>query len=994
MKRQKVVIIEDNYAIREALKHLISSIFLNQVDIFSSDNGVEGLGFLYLVDPDLVLVDSTLPKYSGREIIEYLSTNERILNSKVNILVMSEGVTRTSLPANFSALDKSKKSFVEDLRIVLGQNELLDEFNIGDISGGLIARIVNVGNLRDITFASLDRTRFLLGRFLKKAKIFVYELVLSILMVLIKLSNRRVVDANVVQEHDDLRKFRVRYYPTMIGVLTGVFLVFLQLLLFVGGGIVVMNVRVKSILAAGGASTTYSFDAAHSSGYTYAADEITLEDGGAVLRLIEVADPETGDTIYGYEKGKAVAIEARQGVEFSEIVDIDDSVSIVNAEGIEVAGMMDGVGIHYQVSLGDGNWYYYTGSLWTESSGANYEAASSIGELKNGASLISEQIGVGELFIKALLYSSDVAYSPKLKEVTIETSTAIVDFIDVKGDDNIIMPNGPDPGLTAYYVDGVAGDDSNAGGSGAPLKTIQAAINVADAGDTVYVKGGISYSDVISCTDGNAVMCINTNSGGVGTPITFTSWPGTGIPVIDGSSAANAIDMFLVTNITISNFEIKNSPGNAIYQFGFGGNLNLTFSNNIIHDNVSNAFNLNATSATAVFVYNNTVYNNGLGILIQSTGGGAASSYARNNIVTDNGSCGMAKGGGGDFTSSNNVVWNNATNYCTTLPAGTDDVNADPKYTNAAGGDFTLQSDSPAIDAGADLTGTVDTDIRGLARPNAAAHDIGAYEDGNLYVAGDTGDDTTGDGSSGNPWATIQKAADNTTAGDTVNVKGGLTYTDSNISSTADGTAENRITYRAWPDTGIPTISSVQDNFATLGDYHVIDGFILIAGIKGVDGGTNIRLVNNVFAAGPTAGAIIEGGEVYNNTFDSTPVGIAALGVLGDTVIKNNIFANSASGAGIYSLGGTHTIEDNLFYNNSADCTDCTLGSGNITGQDPQFVNAGSDDYRLMGNSPAIDAGYDVTATVTTDITGKPRSLEGGADIGAYENITEYYVAG
>jgi hypothetical protein len=47
------------------------------------------------------------------------------------------------------------------------------------------------------------------------------------------------------------------------------------------------------------------------------------------------------------------------------------------------------------------------------------------------------------------------------------------------------------------------------------------------------------------------------------------------------------------------------------------------------------------------------------------------------------------------------------------------------------------------------------------------------------YVAGDTGSDSNA-GSITAPWKTIQKAANTVVAGDTVNVKGGVTYTGSN----------------------------------------------------------------------------------------------------------------------------------------------------------------------------------------------------------------------
>src|SRR4030043_2224804 len=89
------------------------------------------------------------------------------------------------------------------------------------------------------------------------------------------------------------------------------------------------------------------------------------------------------------------------------------------------------------------------------------------------------------------------------------------------------------------------------------------------------------------------------------------------------------------------------------------------------------------------------------------------------------------------------------------------------------------------------------------------------------YVAGDTGLDTN-DGSESTPWQTIQKAADTMVAGDTVNVKGGITYTTVSTSANCyafiavvclskSGTVGNYITFQPWPGTGNPTIEKTGD---------------------------------------------------------------------------------------------------------------------------------------------------------------------------------------
>jgi PKD repeat protein len=77
--------------------------------------------------------------------------------------------------------------------------------------------------------------------------------------------------------------------------------------------------------------------------------------------------------------------------------------------------------------------------------------------------------------------------------------------------------------------------------------------------------------------------------------------------------------------------------------------------------------------------------------------------------------------------------------------------------------------------------------------------------------------------------------------------------------------------------------------------------------------------------------------------------------------------------------------------------TDAVSGPGNATiaqpgvGQlnaDPMFVNPASGDFRIPGNSPAVDHGNPAPVGFldsTTDLAGQPRVVNGRRDIGAYE---------
>ncbi|EHS57085.1 parallel beta-helix repeat-containing protein, partial [Paenibacillus sp. Aloe-11] len=148
--------------------------------------------------------------------------------------------------------------------------------------------------------------------------------------------------------------------------------------------------------------------------------------------------------------------------------------------------------------------------------------------------------------------------------------------------DGNVQPLSASAAGTEYYV-ATSGSDSNTGTSDAPWKTLQHAADVAPAGSTVYVRGGV-YNQKLKIT--------RSGSASQG-PIVFTNY-GTETAVIDGtglsvSGTQGLIELADVDYVTVQGFEIRNfttASKNAvpvgIYVHGSGGFINL--SNNKIHD--------------------------------------------------------------------------------------------------------------------------------------------------------------------------------------------------------------------------------------------------------------------------------------------------------------------------------------------------------------------------------------------------------------------------
>lgn len=155
-------------------------------------------------------------------------------------------------------------------------------------------------------------------------------------------------------------------------------------------------------------------------------------------------------------------------------------------------------------------------------------------------------------------------------------------------------------------------------------------------------------------------------------------------------------------------------------QRGWGITASSGFDNQVYNNLVYNLSNTADGSAgisvfvgSRVLIYNNTVYNvqrRGIGLDLNTS-----ACDTDNNIVYQV----TVGGSGGNYTdvgSSNTLGTHNL-------------LGTNPLFTNSGAGDFTLQSGSPAINAGATY-GIVTTDLNGAVRPVGPAYDIGCYEFG------------------------------------------------------------------------------------------------------------------------------------------------------------------------------------------------------------------------------------------------------------------------
>lgn len=141
--------------------------------------------------------------------------------------------------------------------------------------------------------------------------------------------------------------------------------------------------------------------------------------------------------------------------------------------------------------------------------------------------------------------------------------------------------------------------------------------------------------------------------------------------------------------------------------------------------------------ANHIDIANNTSFGNGIGFVVGGgdfvhTMGPCDYITVTNNIAFDNTSMGFDEEGkcGTHNLFTNDLSFQNGTNWRLLFSSHTDDVTAGPQfvsYERAGGGDYHLAASSPAIDKGVS-TYAPPVDFDGFARPYGPAVDIGAYE--------------------------------------------------------------------------------------------------------------------------------------------------------------------------------------------------------------------------------------------------------------------------
>lgn len=399
--------------------------------------------------------------------------------------------------------------------------------------------------------------------------------------------------------------------------------------------------------------------------------------------------------------------------------------------------------------------------------------------------------------------------------------------------------------------------------------------------------------------------------------------------------------------------------------------------------------------AAKVDVINNTIFATGLAVLV---GGGdsyhatALDDYSQvsNNIIYDNVYGIVEQGTTGTHNSYSNNLYGKNSGYDLQLANGntqSGQVLADPKFVNyvrTGGGDYHLQSSSPAIGKGA-ASNAPATDFDGVARTAASGFDIGAYQHTgtvatppattpptsttppvvattySFYVA-TTGSDSN-PGTAAKPFKTILAASKVARASTTIFVAPG-TY-DGGFETTVSGTASGRIHYLSstkWGAKIVPPASSSNNTaWDNRGSYVDIDGFDIDGSVT--QSGT--AWLHGIYNGGSYDG--IENNHVHNiaQKVACTSAGGSAIGVdsyyhgVMSSVVGNVVHDIGPAGCayvqGIY-ISTSGSVVNNVVYRVAEaaihlwhDATNVTIANNTVADSDTGIIVGGGDFYYTSG---------------------------------------------
>lgn len=594
-----------------------------------------------------------------------------------------------------------------------------------------------------------------------------------------------------------------------------------------------------------------------------------------------------------------------------------------------------------------------------------------------------------------------------------------------------------------WFVATNGSDSANGQNWAAAKSTLQAGVDAASNGDTVWVGAGIYSNGSTNVAGYDLPARVHVNK-----TIHLRSWDGPARTTISGSWTHRGI--ILGAGATLSGFSLiafdrltnqhgvavccessnsvvsncvvtglANLPytGNSLSAMSGGIIRNCTFTSNkhdvaTVHqseiwnsDFMDDYSSAGASAADASTLYNCVIANNRT---YEGVAGVRSSVLMNCTVVGNQSSDDGYTGADQASTAYNTIFWNNNGGYGYLLSSNINCIAGgsfldDPHFANAALYDFHLVATSACIGAGVNLnwmTGAADHDGKTRVRGQV---DIGAFEAGYVFV--DTEGSDMADGASwSSAKATLQAGVDAAANGDIVAVAAG-TYTNA-------GHAVEGITNAVLIDKSI-TLCGVEGAAKTVIHAGANMGTYMY-GVRMTNGGQLAGMTVTRAYHGGVVGGVVSNCVITNNGNLGYGGGVAYATVWNSLIAHNR--SDSAGGAfhcklynctfygnyfdyvagDAYGCEAWNTVfSDSVMRGSNVNCIasqfhwlqpfDNVVVESCYTGT-AHFVDALHEDFRLAKDSYGINVGTNIGGmSVMTDLTGSPRIWGGQPDMGAYE---------
>ncbi len=386
----KIVLLDDNLAVRFALQNILDEFSDLDFQLYAADEGVEGLGYIYVTSPEIIIIDTTLPKYSGREVIDFLLTNNK-LNSKTKVLVLHDGAKNLNdLPEKYILLRKKDRDFVNKFKntiasLIQGHNTASKEKDLNklvrffkSISVFINRQLLRWGTVSDLFMQKLSQPVGLNSFYLIP---WVFsQIILSFLFAFSMIYSHKHKNSNISQNKKDLKAFRVRAYPTLVTVFSTLFFILFQFFLFLTGGLILFgSLSFRSIFAYN--APEFEINLADS---LYDKNKIISEDGDLKLK------PDLSDV---------TVVTFNQSVPYTKLVEVVEERS---------ESGLGNKSVTYQLSPNNSDWYYFDKGQWVNSS-LNPSGSNNIEILNKGLESFQKKFIGGSLYIRAFFKNNSEA---------------------------------------------------------------------------------------------------------------------------------------------------------------------------------------------------------------------------------------------------------------------------------------------------------------------------------------------------------------------------------------------------------------------------------------------------------------------------------------------------------------------------------------------------------------------------------------------------------